>query len=271
MKTITMLNEKGGVGKTTLATHLASGLAALGHRVLLIDADPQGHSTIRSRIAKAPGLYDLLVRGASWKDVVAGVKPQHYSFVGDTLPSDKNKTNLYVLPSNVETRNIANSISDVQLLSERLDEIRGGFDFCIMDTSPTPSLLHGTMYFASDAMIYPTKLSFTASDGLRESIRRRESANIARSTRWGIEPIELLGVIPLDYRPNTIEQRREMELLVQNFGERVWEPIPQSIIWQESESQGLPVWSIDPNHRAVQQIMSIVYAVESLQKVTYGN
>ena len=67
MKTITILNEKGGVGKTTLAITVAAGLAARGHRVLLLDSDAQGHATISLRLRKYPGLYDLMVR---WDDLL---------------------------------------------------------------------------------------------------------------------------------------------------------------------------------------------------------
>ena len=70
MKTITLLNEKGGVGKTTLAIHIAAGLAIRGKRVVLVDADAQANSTSQLQIAEAPGIHDLLVREAEWNDVL---------------------------------------------------------------------------------------------------------------------------------------------------------------------------------------------------------
>ena len=71
MKIVTLLNEKGGVGKTTLATHLAAGLAIRGKRVILVDADPQGHATIAFGLSKEPGFYDLIVRNAPFQKVLA--------------------------------------------------------------------------------------------------------------------------------------------------------------------------------------------------------
>lgn len=78
MKIITLLNEKGGVGKTTIATHIAAGLAVRGMRVLLVDADPQGHATVSLGLQKEPGLYDLLVRDATFKSVLRFIPPKAY-------------------------------------------------------------------------------------------------------------------------------------------------------------------------------------------------
>ena len=68
MKVLTFLNEKGGVGKTTLTSTIGAGLAIMGYRVLLIDADPQGHLTISYGLKKHHSLYDLLVRDAEFND-----------------------------------------------------------------------------------------------------------------------------------------------------------------------------------------------------------
>ncbi len=78
LKTLTFFCEKGGVGKTTCAFHVAAGLADHGRRVLLIDADGQAHATRLSGFAPTPGLYNLLVRNADWRDSVAKVEPEHY-------------------------------------------------------------------------------------------------------------------------------------------------------------------------------------------------
>jgi len=239
MKVITLLNEKGGVGKTTTATHLAAGLAARGYKVMLIDSDPQGHSTVRFRVKKQPGIYDLLVRNGQWENVAHEIAPELFGMPGYRLPDGK----LYVLPGNVETRNIASSIGDIEEFAYRLDEIRTLVDYVVIDTPPTPSLLHGTIYTATDAVIYPTTLTVTAFDGLIESLTRRQQANKMRENRWQLPSIKVAGIIPIAYRKNTLEQRDNLESLRKQYGSSVWEPIPMSTIWTESESERLPVWS----------------------------
>src|SRR5690349_6791367 len=145
MKVISLINEKGGVGKTTLAAHIAAGLAIRRYRVVLADAAPQGHATLSLGLRKERGLYDLVGRDAPFKDVLRLVPPDVYG-----IPGAAHKGELYVIPSNAETRNIANTISDPFTADDRLTELEDLIDIVVFDTSPTPSLLHGAIYLATD-------------------------------------------------------------------------------------------------------------------------
>lgn len=260
MKVITLLNEKGGVGKTTVAAHMAMGMAARGAKVLLVDGDPQGHATIRCKIKKAPGLYDLLVRDAEWRSVVRLVPPEQYGLPGDVLPSGR----LWVLPSNVETRNIANSISESSLLAERLDDWKSSVDVVVIDSSPTPSLLHGVFYTATDYVVYPTQPAYSSFDGLVESIKHRMEADKARASRWALPGIEVLGIVPTMYRSVTNEQRDNLEKLRQQFDTLVWQPIPQATIWQESESRAQPVYQLEPGSEATGHVWEMCDRVQEV-------
>lgn len=258
MLVITLINEKGGVGKTTIATHIACGLAARGARVVVLDGDPQGHATIRLGVKKGPALYDLLVRDGEWKDAIHPVKMERFGIPGERSPEGK----LWVVPSNVETRNIASSISDSDSLAMRLDELKNRVDVVIIDTSPTPSLLHGAFYTATDAIIYPTKLTFTSFDGLVESIHRRMAADKSRYDRWGLPPIHVAGIIPVEYRNTTTEQQTNLAKLVEQFGDLVWRPIAQRTIWTESESTALPVYALDPHNEAALDVWELIDRVQ---------
>lgn len=260
MKVITLLNEKGGVGKTTLAVHMAMGMAARGAKVLLVDGDPQGHATIRCGVKKQPGLYDLLVREAPWREVVKFVPGEKFGMAGESLPDGV----LWVLPSNVETRNVANSISEVSLLAERLDDWDNMIDVVIIDSSPTPSLLHGVFYTATDYVVYPTQLAFSSFDGLVESIKHRMEADKSRASRWALPNIEVLGIVPTMYRSVTNEQRVNLEELRKQFAKLVWQPIPQATIWQESESRAQPVYQMEPSSDAAIHVWEMCDRLEEV-------
>lgn len=256
MKVITLLNEKGGVGKTTLATHIAAGLAVKDHRVLLIDADPQGHATVMCGLAKEPGLYDLLVRDAPFKEVLRFVPPDQYQIPGKPVVGQ-----LFVIPSNVETRNIANSTSDAFGLHDRLQELESAIDFVVFDTSPTPSLLHGSIYLATDAIIYPTKCEYLSFDGLVESINHRNSAQTYRD-KWNLGSINILGIVPTMFRTQTIEHAENLAALQKQFGKLVWPPMMQRTIWAEAATLRRPVFSAAPDSKAAGEAWTLVERVE---------
>ncbi|MBI5959075.1 MAG: ParA family protein [Chloroflexi bacterium] len=254
MKTITILNEKGGVGKTTLAVNLAMGLAARGHRVLLVDAEEQGHATLAVGVRKYPGLYDLLVRDASFREVLKPVDPTKYG--------DSGKSRLYLVGSNVETRNIVTSISDAMKFKNRLEELAGQFDYCIVDTAPTPSLLHASIYFAADGVLIPTECEFLSLDGLVETMNRAKA--IATYYHTGLH---VLGIVPNKYRASTIEHRENLAKLQEQFGALVWRPIPLSIVWAEAAMFALPVFHYTPDHDAA----SIVWEIVDHLEATYAS
>ncbi len=245
MKVITLLNEKGGVGKTTLATHLAFGLAARGKRVMLIDTDPQGHATLQSGLKKAPLVYDLFVRNAEFKATAKGIPPERFGFVGEVLPTGK----LWVVPSNVETRNIANSLEDVWQIWVKLQELQTMVDVVIFDTSPTPSLLHSSIYLASDALLIPTELTYRSFDGLLETMKRLRKSSEIRM-KQGMKPLDIMGIIPMKFEGQTTEHTQNLQSLKNQFPDKIWQPVPKRILWQEAESEKLPVWSIDKNSKA---------------------
>jgi len=261
MKIITLLNEKGGVGKTTLAVHIAAGLAARGWRVVLADADPQGHATVSLGLPKEAGLYDLLVRQAPFQQVLRPAPIESYQIPGAEPTTGK----LFVVPSNVETRNIAGSISDAFTVDERFRELSNAVDIVIFDTSPTPSLLHGSIYLATDGIIYPTKCEYLSFDGLVESLGHRETAQQQRR-KWGLANIRVLGIIPVMFRNKTLEHAENLAHLKERFGALVWAPITQRTIWAEAAAMRQPVFTFAPQSAATQDAWRMVSRVEDYMK-----
>lgn len=253
MKVITIGNEKGGVGKTTTATTIAAGLAHKGHRVLMIDADAQGHATRALGLNKQPALYNWLVRSANYQEVLQAVPAERYA-------APDGATNFYLVASNVETRNIANSISDAYAVADVLTPLESLFDYVVIDTSPTPSLLHGAIYLATDYMIYPTLCEYWSFDGLAESLSRRQQVQ-------HMHKVVTAGIIPYRVRLQTLEHSENLARLRDQFKELVWEPIPESIVWAEATAYHVPVFVYAPDHAAVDSVWSMVARVEALPEV----
>ncbi len=263
MKVITLVNEKGGVGKTTLAVHLAAGLAARGKRVMVMDADPQAHSTIRLGMPKSPKFYDLLVRDAAFRECAVGVKPEKFGFPGETLPTGR----LWVVPGNLETRTVNDNMQDTWQIWQKMQELEGMVDVVIFDTSPTPSLLHGSIYLASDGLIIPTKLTHNSFDGLVGTMQRLERGSKIRE-QMGMTPLNILGIVPIAYEKNTIEHSRNLEALQKQYSDKVWHPVTKRIIWQETESRALPVWALEPNSPAAVDVYELIDQMEARLYVT---
>lgn len=247
MKIITLLNEKGGVGKTTSATHIAAGLAVRGHRVVLVDTDPQGHATITLGNKKVPGFYDLMVRGADIEDVIRLINPEVYE-----VPGQKTEGALFLLPSNIETRNVSNSIDDALAVKWRLGEFDEIADYLIIDTSPTPSLLHGSIYLATDAILYPVTPEYLSFDGFVHSIEHRNRAN-KRREQEGMKGVYMMGILPTMVRPRTIEHTDNLNELRAQFGNKVWPHITLRTIWGQASRMHKLIWSLVPDSAAAQE------------------
>lgn len=259
MKVITLLNEKGGVGKTTLATHIAAGLAIKGRRVLLIDADPQAHATIAFGLQPEPGLYDLLVRHGSWTNLLRMVPTDAFERPGVPIEG-----RLAVLPSNIETRNIATSIQDSFAVVKRVREVQNAFDVVVFDTSPTPSLLHGSIFLATDGIIYPTTMERFSLTGLQASLEHIQAFS-AQKQALGMAPITSLGIVPNIYRSATIGHSENLKWLRETYADLVWPELPQRIIWSDATMANAAVWTVEPDgHAAAEAWRTVEYAGEAI-------
>jgi len=258
MKVLTLLNEKGGVGKTTLAVHIAAGLAIRGHRVLLIDADPQGHATVAFELKKEPMLHDLLVRDIPFQQAVRRVPPKIYG-----LPEEPPKGELLVIPSDVSTKVIPLMTSDVMVVRNRLAELDKIIDIVIFDTAPTPSLLHGSIYMSTDAIIYPTKCEFLSFDGLVESLKHREEAASPRR-QLGLGDIRIGGIVPTMYRAGTQADEYGISVLKERFGGLVWPEINLRTVWNQASFARRVLFNFAPETKAAREAWRTVEHAEAL-------
>lgn len=235
MKTLMITSEKGGTGKTTLATHIAGGLALRGKRVLLVDFDPQGHATLSFGIDKAPALYDMLVRGDSPGNHVSELVrvPDPATFVP---PNTDLLGKLYILPGNEETHSIPTSsrMQRTAVFSESLEDLEDMIDVCVIDTAPSPGLLLTLVYHAADYVLIPAQMEYLPLNGLMNTIRAMNE--------W---KAQLMGIVPTMFRETTELHKHhlaQLRIVAQANDWDVWNPIKQRVIWAEASTMHQTVY-----------------------------
>ena len=247
MNIITLNAEKGGVGKTTLAVHVAAGLAIRGQTVLLVDADPQGHATMSMGLKKSPGLYNLMVRPEDYSilDVIRPIAPVVYS-------SDGARGRLFVLPGNNETRSITDQVDDSAALRDQLMTLEG-VDTVIIDTPPTPGNIMALVYRATEYVIVPTQAEALSIEGMMNTINRAQK-----------EGAQLLGIVPNLLRKTALHtlNYQHLKQAARERGWALWQPIAEATAWGESSQAKRTVFSLLPQSRAAGYAWGLVDAVE---------
>lgn len=261
MRTVMVYNEKGGVGKTTLSAQIGAGMAILGHRVLMIDADPQAHLTVALKQRKRPYFYNLLVRenedGGSWQECLTAVDPALYQF-----PKRGGQGAIYVVPGNPETAGIVGNTTDPFALFNKLEEVEDNFDYVFIDTAPTRSTLHAMLYLASDHIVIPTQLEAMSFDGIKQTLQSLQRFSRQRRA-LGLREISMIALIPNMFRKTTGLHNENLKLLQKPFGRVITEPIPLTIIWGElSQSAAASIFAYQPNSKIAQVTWDIVKCID---------
>jgi chromosome partitioning protein len=227
---IAVTNQKGGVGKTTTAVNLAYYLAKSGHKVLLVDFDPQGNATSGLGIDKR-NLQATVI------DVLSGEKT-----LEETVVKTKHK-NLFVLPT---TPQLANAEVELAKVQHRFSRLKQGladhpYDCVIIDCPPSLSLLTVNALIAANYVLLPVQAEFYALEGLGQLL---ETMQLVRK---GLNPnLELLGVILTMVDSRTTLSNQVMAEVHKHFPGKVFQTvIPRNIRLAEAPSHGLPVGAYD--------------------------
>ena len=245
-KTITIANQKGGVGKTTTAVNLAHGLVLEGKRVLLVDLDPQGQCATILGLKQEPGVFNLLVAEQPLTQVTRTTDRQ-YLFV--VLGNSKTATAQTVI--SVQRSPVSYTYEKIVLPASEDD-----YDYLIIDTPPSVGELQVQSLWASDGVLIPCSVDYLASDGVFSII---ETLNrIGQEFDW---MGSVLGILPTFYDNVTRESKATLRDLHDNFDQLVLRRIHRATILRECAVEGKTIFELAPASRAAKQYSRLVETV----------
>ena len=232
-KIIAIANQKGGVGKTTTAVNLCAALANRGKRVLLVDCDPQGNATTGMGVKKSKGnsIYDVMLRDVKAKDAIVATK------YGHLIPSRAD-----LAAANVE---LVNMEGREQLLKQKLEEIRGKYDYIWIDCPPSLELLTLNALTAADLVLVPVQSEYYALEGLSDLM------NIIRLVNHRMNPsLKVEGLVLTMYDNRTKLSADVEEELRKHFPGKVYtNTIPRNVRLSEAPSHGKPCIAYDKSSK----------------------
>jgi chromosome partitioning protein len=249
-KVIVFANQKGGVAKTTTTLNLAVAFAEEGHRVLCIDMDPQGNLTMSQGIdpdTLERSMYDVLVHHVPIKDVI-----QH------------REVDIACASIDLAGAEIAMStmIGRERSLEKAINLVESDYDFVFIDTPPSLGLLTINALTAADKVIVPVQCEYLSMRGLIQL------QNTLSMIRENLNPdVDIEGILPTLVDTRTLHAKEAIELLEENFGERVFASrIRKTIRFAEAPVKGMSVLKYDPDGLAAHAYRQLAKEVLSNAK-----
>ena len=226
---IAIVNQKGGVGKTTTAVNLTAALTERGKRTLLCDFDPQANATSGMGVDKTTsnGVYDALINGAETAQLIVTTP------YGDVLPSSKALAGAGVEMINMEDRQF--------LLKAALRQVADNYDFIFIDCPPSLELLTLNALCAADGILVPVQCEYFALEGLSDLMATLRTVKRRMNPR-----LEVFGVALTMFDGRTNFSAQVSQEVRRHFPGKVFSTvIPRNIRLAEAPSHGVPITAYD--------------------------
>ena len=250
-KTIAIVNQKGGVGKTTTCVNLTAALVEQGQRVLLCDFDPQANSTSGMGVDKtvSKGVYNVMINEVTTREALVQTK------YGDVLPSNK-----ALAGAGIELIGMADR---EHLLKNALAQVADDYDFIFIDCPPSLELLTLNALCAADTILVPVQGEYFALEGLSDLM------NTVRIVRRSLNPgLSLEGVLLTMFDGRTNLALQVAEEVKHYFPGQVYATvIPRNVRLSEAPSHGKPITSYDRSSRGAEAYTAL--AAEFLKKQSH--
>jgi chromosome partitioning protein len=235
-RVIVFANQKGGVAKTTTTLNLAVAFKEQGHRVLVIDLDPQGNLTMSQGMnpdSIERSMFDVLVHRLPISEII------HHAEVDVAVSS--------IDLAGAELA-LSSMIGRERALEKSLLEVRDRYDFIMVDTPPSLGLLTINAFVAATGVIVPVQCEYLSLRGLVQL------ENTLAMVRENLNPeVKIEGILPTMFDRRTLHSREAVEILEENFGELVYKTrIRKTVRYAEAPVKGSSVLKYDPNGTAAE-------------------
>ncbi|MBP8639456.1 MAG: ParA family protein [Oscillospiraceae bacterium] len=240
-KIIAIVNQKGGVGKTTTSVNLSHALHLRGKKVLLCDCDPQGNSTSGLGVDKntTPNTYDVIMNGENPESAIVATK------YGSVIPANRNLTGALIELVNTEEREF--------VLKKALAPLKDKYDYIFIDCPPSLELLTLNALCAADSVIVPVQCEYFALEGLTDLV------NTVKTVNKRLNPdLKFEGFILTMYDPRTNLSLEVEQEINKFFGNKVYNVrIPRNVRISEAPSHGKPVIAYDKSSKGSKAYMKL--------------
>lgn len=233
---LAIINQKGGVGKSTTAVNLSAALGEAGKKVLVVDLDPQGNTTSGYGIEKedlTSDVYDALLQDRPMDEAIVGTVEENVSIVPATIQ---------LAGAEIE---LVSRMARESILKNALEDMKDSYDYVFIDCPPSLGLLTLNALTAADGLLIPIQCEYYALEGVTKLM---ETTSMVQKS---LNPaLDIFGVLMTMYDKRTTLSNQVVAEVRRFFGDRVFETvIPRSVKLSEAPSYGLPITQYNPTNK----------------------